>query len=248
MKSLAKSSIGSDVDQQDMYKILNSVCGSVANLHVASMKQENTQCETDVKTCDDTALKAKSETLAVSTENMDKLKSELRSQLLEIKQEMLTEIHEVKLEPNQNILAGQDFSDIQNLAEAADRIWETRGACVQQVIHTADSSPLAPVTIEAVSRPRFQPQRRPGSKAPSTQAVCYYHLKFGPQARRCQPGCKFSSLLPLGKRQCQPLSVAAAGNAHQPNTFSVVDRLSGRSKLILSKPYKVVITTLAYCP
>ncbi|GFO39893.1 hypothetical protein PoB_006639800 [Plakobranchus ocellatus] len=31
------------------------------------------------------------------------------------------------------------------------------------------------------------------------------------------------------KRQCQPLSVAAAGNPHQPNTFSVVDRLSGRS-------------------
>ena len=50
-----------------------------------------------------------------------------------------------------SILAGQDFGDIQKLAEAADRIWETRGACVQQVIHTADSSPPAPVTIEAVS-------------------------------------------------------------------------------------------------
>ncbi|GFO13498.1 chromosome 10 open reading frame 88 [Plakobranchus ocellatus] len=103
MKSLAKSSIGSDGDQQDMYKILNSVCGSVANLRVASVKQENTQCETDVKTCDDTALKAKSENLAVSTENMDKLKSELRSELSEIKQEMLTEIHEVKLELNQKL-------------------------------------------------------------------------------------------------------------------------------------------------
>ncbi|GFO13491.1 hypothetical protein PoB_003999600 [Plakobranchus ocellatus] len=59
--------------------------------------------ETDVKTCDDTALKAKSENLAVSTEDMDKLKSELRSELLEIKQEMLTEIHEVKLELNQKL-------------------------------------------------------------------------------------------------------------------------------------------------
>ena len=38
----------------------------------------------------------------------------------------------------------------------------------------------------------------------------------------------FLSNLPpaFGKRQCQPLSVAAAGNPHQPNTFSVVDRLS----------------------
>ena len=36
----------------------------------------------------------------------------------------------------------------------------------------------------------------------------------------------------FGKRQCQPLSVAAAGNPHQPNTFSVVDRLSGRSYLV----------------
>ncbi|GFO04399.1 Gag-Pol polyprotein [Plakobranchus ocellatus] len=39
-------------------------------------------------------------------------------------------------------------------------------------------------------------------------------------------------LAAFGKRQCQPLSVAAAGNPHQPNTFSVVDRLSGRSYLV----------------
>ncbi|GFO18790.1 Pol polyprotein, partial [Plakobranchus ocellatus] len=39
-------------------------------------------------------------------------------------------------------------------------------------------------------------------------------------------------LAAFGKRQCQPLSVVAAGNPHQPNTFSVVDRLSGRSYLV----------------
>ncbi|GFN87854.1 transposon ty3-g Gag-Pol polyprotein [Plakobranchus ocellatus] len=39
-------------------------------------------------------------------------------------------------------------------------------------------------------------------------------------------------LAAFGKRQCQPLSVAAAGNPHQPNTFSVVDRLSGHSYLV----------------
>ncbi|RUS85586.1 hypothetical protein EGW08_006669 [Elysia chlorotica] len=39
-------------------------------------------------------------------------------------------------------------------------------------------------------------------------------------------------LAAFGKRQRQPLSVATAGNPHQPNTFSVVDRLSGRSYLV----------------
>ncbi|GFR65672.1 transposon Ty3-G Gag-Pol polyprotein [Elysia marginata] len=54
-----------------------------------------------------------------------------------------------------SILAGQDFIDIGKLAEAADRIWETRGACVQHIVtHGADSPP--PTPVEAVSRPKYR--------------------------------------------------------------------------------------------
>ncbi|GFR95844.1 retrovirus-related Pol polyprotein [Elysia marginata] len=52
-----------------------------------------------------------------------------------------------------SILAGQDFIDIGKLAEAADRIWETRGALVQHIVtHGADIPP--PTPVEAVSRPK----------------------------------------------------------------------------------------------
>ena len=40
MKSLTSPNIGSDGDRQDLFSILNSVCGSVSSLRVASVKQD----------------------------------------------------------------------------------------------------------------------------------------------------------------------------------------------------------------
>ena len=97
----------------------------------------------------------------------------------------------------QSILAGQDFTDIGKLAEAADRVWEARCTSVQ---HIAQDSGQPSATIESVKRHRAQMTRpvdtntTSSSHAPSPP-VCFYHLRFGPQARNCQPGCKFSSLL-----------------------------------------------------
>lgn len=97
----------------------------------------------------------------------------------------------------QTILAGQEINDIEKLAEAADRVWEARSAGVQQI--TQDSNQPA-ATITSVKRYR---QKISGpvdtstmsSSHSSSSSVCFYHLRFGPQARNCQPGCKFSSLL-----------------------------------------------------
>ena len=97
----------------------------------------------------------------------------------------------------QSILAGQDFTDIGKLAEAADRVWEARCTSVQ---HITQDSGQPSATIESVKRHRVQMTRpvdtntTSSSHAPSPP-VCFYHLRFGPQARNCQPGCKFSSLL-----------------------------------------------------
>ena len=102
---------------------------------------------------------------------------------------------------------------------------------MQQVIHTADSSPPAPVTIEAVSRPRFQPQRRPGSKAPSTQAVSIitsnlaHKLVAANLGANFRPCCLRETTMPAAKRGS---SWQSASTKH----VSVVDRLSGRSYLV----------------
>ena len=97
----------------------------------------------------------------------------------------------------QSILAGQDFSDIEKLAEAADRVWEARCTSVH---HITQDSGQPSATIESVKRHRAQMTRPVDTNTTSSShvpspPVCFYHLRFGPQARNCQLGCKFSSLL-----------------------------------------------------
>lgn len=104
-----------------------------------------------------------------------------------------------------SILAGQDIHDTDDLAEAADRIWETRMASVQQ-ISTHSSQPEAAAsapedTVAAIRTTKHNNLRT--HNTPST--VCFYHQRFGPDARRCQPGCKFSSLVLKPSKQNRPL-------------------------------------------
>lgn len=96
-----------------------------------------------------------------------------------------------------SILAGHDISDMEDLAEAADRIWESRVTGSQMSQVSRDTSP--PVSLppqeptEAVST--VQRRRASNQRAQKQSSICFYHQKFGPDARRCQPDCKFSSLL-----------------------------------------------------
>ncbi|GFN86369.1 transposon ty3-g Gag-Pol polyprotein [Plakobranchus ocellatus] len=94
-----------------------------------------------------------------------------------------------------SILAGQEFNDVEKVAEVADRIWQARCAAVQDIAPAAHDR--SPTTVEAVTKPNIQSQRR--------------------SVPRAQP---------------TPLGVAAAGIPHQPNTLSVVDRISGLSYLV----------------
>lgn len=118
------------------------------------------------------------------------------------------------------ILASQNFSDLDQLALAADRIWETKSttavsAIVNQTISggaqsmseggfaassggaTFESGSQLP-NIDAINK-RYRPnqhQRNGPAPVNSQRFVCFYHTKFGPKARRCQPGCSFA--LPSG--------------------------------------------------
>lgn len=96
------------------------------------------------------------------------------------------------------IIAGQDFDDLDKLAEAADRVWEARSCTstsIQQIAHATDQP--SPAGVESIRfKSHNQNSRRPGTNTTSPPApVCFYHMKFGPHARNCQPGCKFASLL-----------------------------------------------------
>ncbi len=135
------------------------------------------------------------------------------------------------------ILLSHDLSSLEELAEAADRIWEAQRTSIQQVDST--NPPIAavgqpsdnPNTVEAVSsaskvKQRISTHGKSSNMSAGTPSVCFYHLRFGPNARRCQPGCKFASLL-SGK---QPNTVAAV--ASQRNTLSVWDKKTGSSYLV----------------
>ena len=123
-----------------------------------------------------------------------------------------------------SILAGNNFADTDTLAEAADRVCEARTSGVQQVFraptetHSANMEPpfehnvVTPSlneTVFAISRGKRQltPQQRGTT---SSSSVCFYHQRFGPDARRCLHGCKFASLLTKVSKQGTPSS----GNAN----------------------------------
>ena len=113
-----------------------------------------------------------------------------------------------------SILAGHNITETEALAEAADRIWETRTSAVQQVsmampaTHTSNMATFSEQNVGApepnVSALKFGKRRQPppsqrGTTSPPS--VCFYHQRFGPDARRCQPGCKFASLLSKANNQ-----------------------------------------------
>ena len=104
------------------------------------------------------------------------------------------------------ILAGHNLLNLEELAEAADRIWESSSS--NQGINACDHD-KAPLNIEEITTVKdrqhqktlsYKPHRSTGTvgfpQSSSPQPfVCFYHTKYGPDAKRCQPGCSFASLL-----------------------------------------------------
>lgn len=123
-----------------------------------------------------------------------------------------------------SILAGQNITDTDALAEAADRIWETRSAGVQQVSMVppathqtnvklpSEQKVVTPPSEQTVSAINREKRHHPPSqhRASNPSSVCFYHQRFGPDARRCLPGCKFASLLSRPSNQ----GASFSGNAN----------------------------------
>ena len=75
------------------------------------------------------------------------------------------------------ILAAQEFPNLQELALAADRIIE--------------ANELLPINSVSALSPRhlknLQPKHKPKPNPSTHHIICYYHKKFGPNARTCRP-------------------------------------------------------------
>ena len=89
----------------------------------------------------------------------------------------------------------------------------------------------APPTVEtAVSqRParKKQPFSKKGNGSTNTAAtICFYHTKFGPDARQCQPDCKFAPILSNNSP-----NVYSTRDVKR-NTLSVHNKKSGSSYLV----------------
>ena len=93
-----------------------------------------------------------------------------------------------------SVLAGREIADISDLAKAADRVMEARGF----------DSHVTPVAVQAF---RARSSQLPNNRQPPTRQgggdvehgstsgnkesahVCFYHIRYGKEARRCQPWC-----------------------------------------------------------
>ncbi|KAK3759826.1 hypothetical protein RRG08_028828, partial [Elysia crispata] len=110
MKSLSNPKVGSHGEKPDLYSILNSVCGSVATLRIPAVKQDTELSEATLSCNGAISNKMNtdeehpsSHTLDLVSEKLERLRSDLKDELSEIRQEMLTKVEDVKLEINQKL-------------------------------------------------------------------------------------------------------------------------------------------------
>ena len=86
-----------------------------------------------------------------------------------------------------SVLAGREIPDISDLAKAADRIIEAKGF----------DSHVAPIAVQAFRNKRQPPTRQGGGDIEHSSTsgnkdgahICFYHIRYGKAARRCQPWC-----------------------------------------------------------
>lgn len=115
----------------------------------------------------------------------------------------------------QAILATRKDDELQDIAEQADRIHEVSNRALVLATQTAMEGPQNPWTsqIEALTkqvvtlteqmtlmakelrrgRGRARSQSRDGarSKTPRKDSICYYHKRFGAEAKKCTKPCAF---------------------------------------------------------
>ena len=127
---------------------------------------------------------------------------------------MLFRAHFLALLPSEvrSVLAGREIPDIADLAKAADRVMEAKGFDTHQV--AAAASQWKPAS--QFQNPRRTPTRQGGGDVEGYKEsthVCYYHIRYGKDARRCQPWCLLNDRL-----RGQPKNTGARDGGAQGNS------------------------------
>ena len=108
-----------------------------------------------------------------------------------------------------SILAGREITELADLAKAADRVMEARGL----------DSHVAPVTAQAahaISNARRPRNRQGGGDIEENREgnhVCFYHVRYGKEARRCQPWCLLNDAHRGQPKPTGPRGIATQGNS-----------------------------------
>jgi hypothetical protein len=81
-------------------------------------------------------------------------------------------------------LSQQDYTSLDELAQAADKMWREK---------TITMSGAGQMTMAAVKRTE-NPKKTAYVKTTTTEdGICYFHHRFGSQAKNCKGPCKFAS-------------------------------------------------------
>jgi hypothetical protein len=106
-----------------------------------------------------------------------------------------------------NIIVSQKIESLDELAEAADRVVDSKSVSTSQVMSSINLSDEYVAHIKTDRRTRAE-SNKPICKTPAgpkksdnraqtetNQFICYFHSRFGSNARRCAPDCIFSDLV-----------------------------------------------------
>ena len=117
----------------------------------------------------------------------------------------LRELFLQRLSPNvRMVLASSDTTDLEKLAQLADKIVEVATPSTSEIDHLRAEIAEIKRIVESLhipSRPRRSSSRGRTSRSSrattpvddTTDRLCWYHRRFGDQARKCQPPCSKSS-------------------------------------------------------
>ena len=100
-------------------------------------------------------------------------------------------------------LSTRQFDTPHQMAETADLLWDARGHPQVTASGTAPAllmstslvaaAPAAPARRPSSPYPRRGRSPSPRARARSPSSLCYYHRRFGPAARNCQPPCSWEN-------------------------------------------------------
>lgn len=75
-------------------------------------------------------------------------------------------------------------SAIQHLERRVDELQRALAMCLKEITTLTSQS-------ASTGRSRYRSSSRPRSRTPEHQGTCYYHRKFGADARKCTTSCNF---------------------------------------------------------